>query len=121
MVGGNTIISGAAYNAVDPKRQQPQGIRFYEKHYIQTYEGGDRLAKPDLVRILVEKAYPALEWLESLGMRFKDEIFTVLGALWPRSHTPEKPLGTGYIDTYMDYINKHSDEIEIMLKTKAVG
>ncbi|NLM42961.1 MAG: flavocytochrome c [Clostridiales bacterium] len=121
MVGGNTIISGAAYNAVDPKRQQPQGIEdSIEKHYIQTYEGGDRLAKPDLVRILVEKAYPALEWLESLGMRFKDEIFTVLGALWPRSHTPEKPLGTGYIDTYMDYINKHSDEIEIMLKTKAV-
>ncbi|HHY78416.1 MAG TPA: flavocytochrome c [Clostridiales bacterium] len=121
MVGGNTIISGAAYNAVDPKRQSAQGIEdSIEKHYIQTYEGGDKLAKPELVRILVDNAYPALEWLESLGMKFKDEIFTVLGALWPRSHKPEKPLGTGYIDTYMDYINKHSDEIEIMLRTKAV-
>jgi len=120
MVGGNTIISGAAYNAVDPKRQYAQGIEdSIEKHYTQTYEGGDRLAKPELVRTLVENAYPALEWLESLGMKFKDEIFTVLGALWPRSHKPEKPLGTGYIDTYMDYINKHENDIEIMLNTRA--
>jgi urocanate reductase len=120
MVGGNTIISGAAYNAVDPKRQSKQGIDdSIEKHYIQTYEGGDKLGKPELVRTLIEKAYPALEWLESMGMKFKDEIFTVLGALWPRSHKPEEPLGTGYINTYMNYINKHSSDIEIMLNTRA--
>lgn len=120
MVGGNTIISGAAYNAVDTKRQSAQGIEdSIEKHYTQTYEGGDKLAKPELVRTLVENAYPALEWLESMGMKFKDEIFTVLGALWPRSHKPEKPLGTGYIDTYMNYINKNISDIEIMLNTRA--
>lgn len=120
LVGGNTIISGAAYNAVDPKRQTAAGIEdSIDKHYTQTYEGGDKLAKPELIRTLVEKAYPALEWLESMGMKFKDEIFTVLGALWPRSHKPEKPIGTGYIETYMDYIGKHSKDIEIMLNTKA--
>jgi len=120
LVGGNTIISGAAYNAVDPKRQSALGIEdSIEKHYTQTYEGGDKLAKPELVRTLVEKAYPALEWLESMGMKFKDDIFTVLGALWPRSHNPVKPIGTGYIETYMEYINKHSSDIEIMLSTKA--
>lgn len=120
MVGGNTIISGAAYNAVDPERQLAQGIEdSIDKHYTQTYEGGDKLGKPELVRTLVEKAYPALEWLESMGMKFKDEIFTVLGALWPRSHKPEKPLGTGYIETYMDYINKYSNDIEVMLNTRA--
>ncbi|NLN49289.1 MAG: flavocytochrome c [Clostridiales bacterium] len=120
LVGGNTIISGAAYNAVDPKRQSAQGIEdSIDKHYIQTYEGGDKLAKPELVRTLVEKAYPALEWLESMGMKFRDDIFTVLGALWPRSHKPEKPIGTGYIETYMEYIGKHSNDIEIMLNTKA--
>lgn len=120
MVGGNTIRSGAAYNAVDPKRQSAQGIEdSIEKHYTQTYEGGDRLGKPEMVRTLVEKAYPALEWLESMGMRFKDDIFTVLGSLWPRSHKPEKPLGTGYIDTYMNYINQHGSDIEVMLNTKA--
>ena len=120
MVGGNTIRSGAAYNAVDPKRQSAQGIEdSIEKHYIQTYEGGDRLGKPELIRTLIEKAYPALEWLESMGMKFKDEIFTVLGSLWPRSHKPEKPLGTGYIETYMNYIEQQGGEIEVMLNTRA--
>jgi len=120
MVGGNTIRSGAAYNAVDPKRQSAQGIEdSIEKHYVQTYEGGDRLGKPELIRTLIEKAYPALEWLESMGMKFKDEIFTVLGSLWPRSHKPEKPLGTGYIETYMNYIEQQGGEIEVMLNTRA--
>jgi flavocytochrome c len=119
-VGGNTIISGAAYNAVDPKRQKAAGIEdSIEKHYTQTFEGGDKLAKPEMVRTFVEKSYPTLEWLESLGMKFKDEIFTVLGALWPRSHKPIEPLGTGYINTYMNYIKANSDDIEIMLNTTA--
>ena len=119
-VGGNTIISGAAYNAVDPKRQSAMGIEdSIEKHYTQTYEGGDKFGKPEMIRTLVENAYPGIEWLESLGMKFKDDIFTVLGSLWPRAHKPVDPLGTGYIKTYMNYINQHSSDIEVMLNTKA--
>lgn len=119
-VGGNTIISGSAYNAVDEKRQAPQGIEdSIEKFYTQTYEGGDKQGDPELVRVLVENAYPTIEWLESLGMEFKDTVFTVLGALWPRSHKPVEPLGTGYVNTYMNYINEHSDEIEILTETEA--
>lgn len=119
-VGGNTIISGSAYNAVDEKRQAPQGIEdSIEKFYTQTYEGGDKQGDPELVRVLVENAYPTIEWLESLGMEFKDTVFTVLGALWPRSHKPVEPLGTGYVNTYTNYINEHSDEIEILTETEA--
>ena len=119
-VGGNTIISGSAFNAADPVRQGKQGIEdSVEKHYTQTFEGGDKLAKPELVKTLTENAYPAIQWLESLGMEFKPEVFTVLGGLWPRAHKPVKPLGTGYIETYMNYINANSADIEIMVDTKA--
>ncbi len=119
-VGGNTIISGAAYNAVDPKRQAKAGVEdSVDKHYTQTYEGGDKVANPEMVRTFVENAYPGIEWLESMGMQFKDDIFTVLGALWPRSHKPVKPLGTGYIETYMNYIEKNKADIEIMVNSKA--
>lgn len=119
-VGGNTIISGAAYNAVDPKRQSKQGIEdSIEKHFQQTYEGGDKLGNPDLIRILVENALPTLEWLEELGMEFEDEVFTVLGGLWPRAHRPVKPLGTGYIETFMNYIENTNGEVEVLLNTKA--
>jgi len=119
-VGGNTIISGSAFNAVDEKRQSAQGIEdSIEKHYTQTFEGGDKKGDPELVRVLVENAYPTIEWLESLGMEFKDTVFTVLGALWPRSHKPVEPLGTGYINTYMNYINENKDDIQILTETEA--
>ncbi|WP_020610951.1 flavocytochrome c [Sediminispirochaeta bajacaliforniensis] len=119
-VGGNTIISGAAYNAVDPSRQKPAGIEdSIEKHYTQTYEGGDELGNPVLIHTMVENAYPTLQWLESLGMEFKGQIFTVLGGLWPRAHKPVKPLGTGYIETYMNYIKQH-DGITLLTDTRAV-
>ncbi|HBC31153.1 MAG TPA: flavocytochrome c [Clostridiales bacterium] len=118
-VGGNTIISGAAYNAVDPKRQEAQGIEdSIEKHYTQTYEGGDKKGNPELIRVLVENAYPTIEWLEGMGMEFKPELFTVLGGMWPRAHAPVKPLGTGFIDTFMNYIDEHKDQMEVMVNTK---
>lgn len=117
-VGGNTIISGSAYNAVDPVRQGKQGIEdSVDKHFAQTYEGGDKQGDPELIRTLVENSYPTLQWLEGLGMEFKDEVFTVLGGLWPRAHKPVKPLGTGYIETYMNYINKTNNEVQVLVNT----
>ncbi|SFN42275.1 flavocytochrome c [Proteiniclasticum ruminis] len=119
-IGGNTIISGSAFNAVDPKRQSAQGIEdSVEKHFQQTYEGGDKKGDPELVRVLVENAYPTIEWLESLGMKFTDKVFTVLGALWPRSHKPVEPLGTGYVNTFMNYINEHKDDITVLTEVEA--
>ncbi|HBV68662.1 MAG TPA: flavocytochrome c, partial [Clostridiales bacterium] len=140
-VGGNTIISGSAYNSADPDRQSTLQMTDLEKktvegilaeeqtdlvvkewqntlkkewdeylasgkttlfdsptlHKLQTYNGGDKIAEPVLIDTFAENTLPAIEWLEGLGMEFKNEVFTVLGALWNRSHKPVKPLGTGYI------------------------
>jgi len=118
-VGGNTLHSGSAFNCVDPSMQEPRGIEdSIDKHFQQTYDGGDRLGKPEMIRVLVENAYPGLQWLESLGMEFKDHIFTVLGGMWPRAHKPVLPLGTGYIKTYVDYIEAN-EGIDFIVNTKA--
>jgi fumarate reductase flavoprotein subunit/urocanate reductase len=117
-LGGNTILSGGAYNAADPKRQKPQNIEdSTDLHYQHTFEGGDKKANPKLVRILVDNAYPSLEWLESLGMKFNDDVFTVLGALWPRSHKPVGPVGTGFIVTYRKFVEENN--IGIFFETEA--
>lgn len=162
-VGGNTIISGSAYNGADSNRQASLTMTDLEKqtvegiisadqtdlevkqwqetlkkeweeyrdsgstqlfdsptlHKLQTYNGGDKLGSTKLIGILADNSLPAVEWLESLGMKFKDYVFTVLGGLWSRAHKPEKPLGTGYIETYMNYIEENSNDIEIMVETKA--
>lgn len=119
-VGGNTMISGASYNAVDPKRQEAQGIEdSIDKHFQQTYEGGDKLGDQDLIRVLVDGAYPTIEWLEGMGMEFEDTLHTVLGGLWPRAHAPVEPLGTGFINTYMNYTEENNTEMEVLVNTEA--
>ncbi|MCL1837212.1 MAG: flavocytochrome c [Treponema sp.] len=158
--GGNTIISGAAYNAADPARQaavpmndanraeirrltsmpahddferelqQTVARQFAahtgsglfdspELHMLQTYNGGDYVAKPELVRTFAENALAGLEWQKDNGMGWTGDIFTVLGALWPRSHRPVMPLGQGYIDTDLKYIEAHKDQITVLYDTKA--
>jgi len=162
-VGGNTIISGSAFNSADPDRQSTLEMTDLEKktvegiiaaeqtdpivkewqatlkteyeaylasgkttlfdsptlHKLQTYNGGDKQGKPELISTFTDNTLPAIEWLESLGMEFKDSVFTVLGALWNRSHKPVKPLGTGYIETYMNYIEANKNDIEVLVDTNA--
>ncbi|SDK10620.1 flavocytochrome c [Natronincola ferrireducens] len=120
-LGGNTILAGSAFNAVDPGRQEKQGIEdSLDLHFTQTYEGGDKVGNTELIRTFVEGAYPAIEWLEGLGLEFADEVFTVAGGLWPRGHKTIKPLGTGYISTYEHYINEHQDDMKILLDTEII-
>jgi len=118
-IGGNTIISGGAFNAVEERRQKAQGIEdSVERHFTQTYEGGDRRGNPELIRILVENAAGAVKWLEELGMKFQERVFTVPGGMWARAIRPEMPLGTGFIDTLGAYIERE-EGIEVLLETTA--
>lgn len=96
-----------------------------ELHMIQTYLGGKRVdlkgneihGDLELVRTLTTNSPKAMRWLESLGLPFKNEISTVLGALWPRTHGTTKPVGTGFINVLAD--NARRLGVEIMLETKA--
>lgn len=96
-----------------------------ELHMIQTYIGGKRTdlkgfeihGDLELVRTLTAGSPKSLEWLESLGLPFKNDIYTVLGALWPRTHSNIKPVGTGYISTLSENATKFG--AELMLETMA--
>jgi fumarate reductase flavoprotein subunit len=118
LLGGNTLRSGGAYNAADPARQVPQGIEdSTQKHYEQTLAGGDSKADPELVKTFAEGAPEGLKWLEGMGMKFDDKVFTVLGALWPRSHAPKEPVGSGFIRTLKTAAEKNG--VTFLLDTKA--
>ena len=116
-VGGNTALAGGAYNAVDPERQEPQGIEdSIEKHFTQTFKGGDEKANPELVQYLVDNALDGIHWLESLGVEFKDEVTTVAGGLYPRGHNLLNNHG-GFIPALQ--AAAESKGIEIILNTEA--
>lgn len=112
IIGGNTIRAGGAYNAVNPKKQKAQGIEdSIDKHFTQTYEGGNKVANPKLVRTLVENAMSGVDWLEGLGMKWNEKIGSVVGSMWPRTNQATDPLGTGYINTLEKAFLQHGGKI----------
>lgn len=116
-IGGNTALAGGAYNAVDPERQSKQDIEdSLDKHFTQTIKGGDEVANPELVHYLVDNALDGIHWLEGLGLEFSDEVFTVAGALWPRSHRPVNEHG-GFVTALQASLEKN--DVEILTKTEA--
>ena len=83
---------------------------------LQTWNGGDKVANLDLVKVLTGKAYDGLKWIEGLGMKFYNKIGQGAGALWQRTHTSEMQMGTGFISTYVENISKDNN-ITIMVET----
>lgn len=101
----DVVIAGAggagladAFNAVDPAVQKPLGIEDSpELHARQMLETGRWCADPKLVETVATGAPRALAWLKELGVRFEPGVYQVYGSLWPRTHSPSEPEGSGYI------------------------
>jgi len=119
--GGNSVIASGAYNAVDPDRQKKQNIEdSIDLHYRQTLEGGDFRADPKKVRYMVEHALEGLQWLEKMGVEFEPTVYTVIGALWPRSHDPvKKGRGGAIIKAMRAQVDKR--KIPIVMECQLSG
>ena len=117
VVGGNTRITGGAFNAVDPTEQKKKGIEdSVEKHAEQTLKGGDFRGNVELVREFTSRAPEALQWLKDCGVEFAPGVYQVYGGLWPRAHNTVKPFGTGYIDVLTAQCEKLGVPIELNSK-----
>lgn len=102
-LGGDTLISGGYFNAVDPRRQAPQGIRDSEDFFRdQILAAGDGRNTPEVADVLARESAVTLAWLERLGMKFLPQVFEVYGSRWPRAHKPVQPRGTGYVQTLLE-------------------
>lgn len=120
ITGGSTNVSEGALNAVDPERQEKQGIEdSVETFYESTIEGGHGQGTPELVRFLTDHALESVHWLESLGVEFKAEVGSATGSLGQRSHYPATPSGNTYIRAFEDFVEYHPDEIEIVHDAQA--
>ena len=167
--GGNTIMSGQAFNACNPELQSqltmiesdratiralvdkapyddfekelqdivrkqfadftaansPGLFDSVEWHALQTYNGGDYIGKPELIRTLTTNVPETHKWLTANGMKWSDSddintrIFTVLGGLWQRANRPLLPMGQGFIETGLNYIAAHKNQITVYYNTRA--
>ncbi len=113
--GGNTRFSCGFFNAVDPERQERQGIRdSIDGHIADTIRSGRGLADPRLVKVLCERALDTLHWLENLGVCYDQNCTQIYGGLFPRSHMPLLPEG---VDSYVDILLKRAAERKIEIWT----
>ena len=121
MPGGNSAISSGGYNAVDPDKQKKQGIEdSLELHYKQTLEGGDFRGRPENVKYYVENALDGVHWLEKLGVEFEPTVYTIVGALWPRSHgVANGGRGAAIINVMKKHVNER--KIPILKEHKLTG
>ena len=120
-IGGNTAISGGGFNSYDPVRQGKQNIKDSpENHAKNTLEGGDGRANPELVNEMTKNSYDAVKWLESMGMKFKDEVYQIYGGLWPRGHYPAKGKGIEYIKV-LEKRAKELGGIDIRTNARVTG
>ncbi|MBR1559378.1 MAG: FAD-dependent oxidoreductase [Clostridia bacterium] len=80
---------------------------------LQTWNGGDKVAKLDLVENMANNAYAGYEWLKSLGQEFKPTISQGPGSLFPRTHDTPSGIGAEFINTYIDYLGaNYVDQVE---------
>ena len=115
ITGGSTNVSEGALNAVDPERQDKQGIEdSIETFYDTTIKGGHNQGTPELVHYLTDNALDSVHWLESLGVEFKDECGSATGSLGERSHYPATPSGNTYIRSFQKFISDNADKITLL-------
>lgn len=81
---------------------------------LQTWNGGDKVGRLPLVKVLANNAYPGLEWLQGLGMTFSDKIGQGAGSLYQRTHSSLDSMGTGYIKVFMEAIGEEN----VLVNTK---
>ncbi|QKF07341.1 flavocytochrome c [Berryella wangjianweii] len=119
ITGGSTNVSEGALNAVDPERQQKQGIDdSIDTFYEATFKGGHEEGTPELVHYLVDNALDSVHWMESIGVKFKDKVGAATGSMGERSHYPATPSGNTYIRAFRAYVAEHADQIKILHETQ---
>lgn len=120
IIGGNTLISSGVVNAPDEKNQKLQGIEdSNEWFYKQTLAAGHDKADPVLVKVLTDRSYQTIQWLESIGVKFKKGVFQVYGGLWPRGHYPSVSHGRGYVAALSEQCR--AKDIPILTNVQVVG
>ena len=87
---------------------------------LQTWNGGDKVAKLDLVKNLADNAYAGLDWLKSLGQEFKPTISQGPGSLFPRTHDTPSGIGAEFINTYIKYLGEnYVDQVQYYMGVTA--
>ena len=89
-----------------------------EWHALQTLDAGDYLGNVEQIRTLTTNALDTLHWLGENGVTWSDEVSTVIGALWNRSHQTLPKASGAEIVAALENAARAAN-VQIFLDTKA--
>ncbi len=100
--GGLTLESEGFLSAVDPRRLRPTGlVDTHERFLEQTFAGGGRRGRRELVESMAFESTSMLYWLETHGVEFDEELFMTGRSFFPRLHLPKNRSPKGYVEPLM--------------------
>lgn len=88
-----------------------------EWHALQSLDAGDYEGNVELVRTLTSNTLDTLNWLSDNGVQWTDQVSTVVGALWNRSHQTPNNSGSDIIAALEK--NATDNGVKIYLDSKA--
>ena len=88
-----------------------------EWHALQSVDAGDYEGNVELVRTLTTNTLDTLNWLSDNGVEWTDQVSTVVGALWNRSHQTPNNSGADIIAALEQ--NAVANGVTIYLDSKA--
>lgn len=88
-----------------------------EWHALQSIVAGDYEGNVELVRTLTTNTLDTLHWLTDNGVAWTDQVSTVVGALWNRSHQTPNNSGADIIAALEQ--NATANGVDIYLDSKA--
>ncbi len=88
-----------------------------EWHALQSLDAGDYEGDVELVRTLTSNTLDTLDWLSHNGVAWTDQVSTVVGALWNRSHQTPNNSGADIIAALER--NATENGVKIYLDSKA--
>ncbi len=88
-----------------------------EWHALQSIDAGDYEGNAELVRAFTSNTLDTLNWLSDNGVEWTDQVSTVVGALWNRSHQTPNNSGADIIAALETNATKSG--VDIYLDTKA--
>ncbi len=89
-----------------------------EWHALQTLDAGDYLGNVSQIRTLTTNTLDTLHWLTENGVNWSDEVSTVVGALWNRSHQTTPDASGAQIVAALENAARAAN-VQIFLDTKA--
>ena len=92
-------------------------------HKLQTYVDGDYVGKTELIEILCDGAPQAIKFLEELGMQWKPDITTAVGATWSRSHQPANIFGgagSDFVLPQYEFVKANGGEVVLEHKVEEI-